>query len=322
MNFQLIPPVPNSKELLDIAFRKAREKIKLKKPKGEGVQLIRRKESAKLDIIKDILLSRLEKILQTFPEEKKLSPFYVKLIKLTLDYPLFKQSFGAVDWARAKLRAFHKEYNRKISRAGGLNELRDSSKQFYGRVSSVLKQIDSNLRYLERSRKIMKTYPDVKEMPTVCIYGFPNVGKSTLLNKLCGVKAKVASYAFTTLTINAGYLTAGNKIIQILDVPGTLARREKMNNFELMAELVLEELADPVIYVFDLSGYSGYPVEEQEELFQKVRKRKKVLVYLAKTDLTEPPVLSQFPHRHYSLEELGRELEKELGKELGEELSV
>ena len=99
----------------------------------------------------------------------------------------------------------------------------------------------------------MRTYPDVKEMFTVCIYGFPNVGKSTLLNKLTTSKATVAAYAFTTKEINAGYFTVEDKKIQVFDVPGTLARENKMNYIELQAELVVKELADIIIYVFDVS---------------------------------------------------------------------
>ena len=41
-----------------------------------------------------------------------------------------------------------------------------------------------------------------------------------------------------------------------------------MNIIEQQAELVLDQLAAVVIYVFDLSGYSGYAVEKQEELSQ------------------------------------------------------
>lgn len=314
MNFQTIPPVQSSKHFLDIAFRRAREKSSLKKikvkrirgkpAKDERLQILKKKELIKLDVIKDVLLPRLQKILETFPEEKKLPEFYVQLIKLTLDYPQFKKSFGAVNWAITKLRMFHKEYIRRINRADHSRSVHNTSKQFYGRISSILRQIDRNLFYLEQARKIMKTYPDIKEMPTVCIYGFPNVGKSTLLNKLCGSKAKVASYAFTTVTINAAYAEINDIKIQLLDVPGTLARKEKMNNIELQAELVVEELAEKIIYVFDLSGYSGYSIKKQEELFQKVKSKKKVLVYLAKQDLTDKEVLKSFKHKHYPLEKL------------------
>ena len=77
-----------------------------------------------------------------------------------------------------------------------------------------------------------------------------------------------------------------------------------MNLIELQAELVLEELAEAVIVVFDLSGYGGYSAERQEQLLKKLGRNKKVLIYLSKLDLTPAEVLEEFRHRYYSVEEL------------------
>ena len=155
----------------------------------------------------------------------------------------------------------------------------------------------------------MRTYPDIKDLPTVCIYGFPNVGKSTLLNKLTKTKAEVAAYAFTTKSINAGYATIKSKKIQFLDVPGTLARKDKMNLIERQADLVLDDLADIIIYVFDLTETCGFSFKEQEMLFKKLGKRK-VLVYLSKQDLMDEGKISEFKVKHYSLKELKENIGK------------
>ena len=71
MNFEKLAPVESSKVLLDIAFKKAREKEAQKKLQGTWIQLIKRKESLKLDIVKDSLVSKLEKVLSNSdPKEK------------------------------------------------------------------------------------------------------------------------------------------------------------------------------------------------------------------------------------------------------------
>lgn len=308
MNFQTLPVVESSKALLDIAFRTARRKGQERDLKGSWIEIIRKKESLKIDIIQYALSSRLRIYLETFPKELELPPFYVRLLHLTVDYVTFKKSMGALSWAIQKLQFFQREYVARINKTSDAVKIRESSRQFYGRVSSILKQIDPNLEYLEHCRKIMKSYPDVKDMFTVCVYGFPNVGKTTLLNKLTGTKAKTAAYAFTTKSINAGYFTIDDHTAQVLDVPGTLARPEKMNIIEQQAELVLEQLATVVIYVFDLSGYSGYSLEKQEELFQKIGKHKKVLVYVSKVDVTDPETLAEFPHKYNSVDEIKKKI--------------
>ena len=203
-----------------------------------------------------------------------------------------------------QLNKLYKSYASRVSKAHDVNAFSTILKQFYGRVSSVMKQIKDNLAYLEQSRKIMKTYPDIKEMFTVCFYGFPNVGKTTLLNKFTGTKAKIAGYEFTTKSINAGYTIIDRKKIQVLDVPGTLARKETMNNIELMAELVLDEVADVVIYVFDFSGTGRMGEAKQRALFEKIKDKHKVIPYLAKTDLTPREKWSGFVKSKQELKKL------------------
>ena len=302
MNFQTLPPVPPPKELLDLAFGKAREKGR-KKLEGDHLTVIRTRESLKLDVIKYTLVQRLQKVLDDFPDTKSLPVFYQKMLDLTLDYALFKKSLGAVNWCLQKIRVLHRDNVRRLAKERKEANINPLAKQFYGRVSSLLKQIKPNLEYLDQSRKVMKMYPDIKEMFTACIYGFPNVGKSTLLNTLAGSKAKVAAYAFTTLVINAGYIAHQGKKIQLLDVPGTLAR-EKKNNVELIAELVVQELADVIIYVFDMTEFCGYTIEQQKDLLERISKRKKVFVYLSKLDILDPAALASWKKKYYTLEEL------------------
>ena len=304
MNFEKIPPVPSADFLLDLAFRQAREQVAGRPLSGERKKALLSKERSKLDSIKDTLITRLGHILETFPKEVELPSFYTKLFHLTLDYPQFKKSFGAVHWAIGKVRSLHQEYGKKLLQAAGWPELRDMSKQFYGRLSSVIKQISQNLSYLEQCRQIMRGYPDIKEMFTVCIYGFPNVGKTTLLNKLTGTKAKVAAYSFTTKSINVGYCTLDSLKIQIIDVPGTLNRAEKMNFIEQQAELVRTDLAKVIVYVFDVSGESGYSLEQQEQLLQKITGPVPVLTYVSKTDITLSSQLHQFNLPRLSFSEL------------------
>ncbi|MEK6900346.1 MAG: GTPase [Nanoarchaeota archaeon] len=321
MNFEKIAPVESSKTLLDVAFKKARERSKEKKLSGEWEDIIRKKESLKLDIIKDTLVSKLEDTLSQFPQTEVLPEFYIKLMRLTLDYAAMKKSLGAVNWCSQRVKIFHREYVRKIVKMRSKEMIHKISLEFYGRISSTIKQIDENLKYLEECRRIMRTYPDIKDLFTVCIYGFPNVGKTTFLNKLADTKAKTAAYAFTTKSINVGYLRIDGMEVQVLDLPGTLARPEKMNNIELQAELALQELAKMIIFVFDLSESSGYSLEMQTKLFKKIQPLKP-LIYISKTDLPGGMPGEDFPYKYYSFESIKEELMKAAQKEAAKKAAI
>nr|AAC44620.1 GTP-binding protein [Thermoplasma acidophilum] len=57
---------------------------------------------------------------------------------------------------------------------------------------------------------------------TVALVGFPNVGKSSLLNRLTNSESEIGDYAFTTLQPIPGILEYKGAEIQILDLPGII----------------------------------------------------------------------------------------------------
>jgi len=219
-----------------------------------------------------------------------------------------------VNWAKGRSTKFFWFYRERIRKCMDIRRINDYRREFYGRVSSVLKQIKDELRFLEETRKIMKGFPTIKtETKTFSIIGFPNVGKTTLLFKLTGSKPEINSYAFTTKSINVSYIRKGKEKIQLLDTPGTLNRFDRMNDIERQAFLAMKHVANGFVYVFDLT--EPYPLEKQLKLLKRIKEFKlPVLVYLSKCDILDKKRVEGF------VKELGYkkvfresgELEKEL----------
>jgi len=195
-----IPKIEPPKFYMDVAFKRAQK-----------IQLIdhKKKQYQKINSIQEYLVKALDKIQETFPQIDELSPFYKELFTASVDVNKVKKSIGGVIWAKFQIKKFTDMYRRKLKRIDSdkKKDLNTVRSEYYGRVSSVLNQIKKELTTLEEARRIFIDFPIVKtSMKTVCIAGFPNVGKTTLLYKLTGSKADIQPYAFTTQGINISYI--------------------------------------------------------------------------------------------------------------------
>lgn len=291
MNFQGLSKIEKPDFYIDVAFRRANRRAGSVRSKLQGKQLNRMKKSRiieldKIATVKQTIIDQMDIILNSYPQTAHLNPFYLELVKSTLDYYMLKKSLGALNWVKKQINILFKMHNEKIKKSQSLEAVNKYRNQFYGRAVSVLKQVKKNLEYLEYARKIMKDYPSIKTgMSTIVIAGYPNVGKSTLLRTLTGAKPEIASYPFTTKKIMLGYF---EKKIQFIDTPGLLDRPiEKRNQIEKQAILALKYLAEKMIFMLDPSETCGYSIKDQIKLMNEMKKTLKVetFVVLNKIDL-------------------------------------
>jgi nucleolar GTP-binding protein len=254
----------------------------------------------------------MDNIVKKFPNIDNLPEIYTELIRLTLDYDYLKKSLGALTWLNKKLDELSNLYLKSLKTCETKANIQKVMGSYYGRIGSMMRQVDKNLRYIEDARKIMKNYPTLKtDLYTVAITGFPNIGKSTLLSKLTPAKPEIKDYAFTTKQINQGYAQYGLRKVQFVDTPGVL-NRDKMNNIELQAYLVLKYLVNLIVYVIDLT--EPYPIKRQEELLKSLKEHDKpIIVYLSKTDIIPKETFEKTKKKYravVTIEGLNKKIEK------------
>ncbi len=219
----------------------------------------------------------------------KLSP----LMKISLSFSPFERAFveayynlGEVRKAIAHLKATLtiladiRDQEAFMARKGDKNAL----KRYAGRVRDVLERGWESIQLLRRFRNFLHKIPPVKDMPTVVIAGFPNVGKSTLLGKLTGSQPKVSPIPFTTKGIMIGYMKCLYAPVQVLDTPGILDKPiHRLKREEKVALSAIAHAADLVVFLID----PLQPLEPQLTLLKNVKHYTHcpILVVQNKTDV-------------------------------------
>ncbi len=272
--FRNIPPILNARQLLDKSIRQTKKIQIHDRDKRYEIKkiIIGRTETFITD-----LTSKLESYVKNFPSIDKLPLFYQEIIDIKIDSNKLKKSLGAIDWARKTTLMVYSTQSSSLTKSGNVDFLKQKQKEIYGRVSSIVKQINKNLVFLSNAQKILRTFPDIEDIPTVVIAGYPNVGKSSLIRQLTKAKPEIAQYPFTTKQIYVGHMEKTvhyeKKKYQIIDTPGLLDRPlSERNNIEKQAISALRHLADLIVFVFDPSGTSGYQMNEQMLMLDDIKK--------------------------------------------------
>lgn len=165
-----------------------------------------------------------------------------------------------------------------------------------GRMVTAMKKLKSSLAFLEEVRKHMNRLPSIDPFTrTILLCGFPNVGKSSFINNITHASVEVQPYPFTTQSLYVGHTEYNHVKWQIIDSPGILDHDiENMNTIEMQSVTAMAHLKACMLFMLDISGTSGYTIEQQIELFDKIKtlfSKKPHILVLTKIDLKTPEQL-------------------------------
>ena len=273
MSLQHLPTIATAEELIERALKRS-SKIE-EKIRSADVRA-RVTSTRKVQALTDNLSQPLKKYVKAFPSFNNIHPFDYAIIDLTVSVDELRHSLGGIDWAANKVLEIGGDFSSKLSKTRKADASLGTMKKAYGRMTSVIRRVSSNLDFLIKARTVFRKLPAVNvEEPIAVFAGAPNVGKSSIIGAISTGKPEVKAYPFTTKAVSLGHIEMkyGRKM-QVMDTPGLLDRPDsERNDIEKQGIAALEHLSPTIVFLTDCSGTAGYPMENQMALRDELKSR-------------------------------------------------
>lgn len=289
-NFKRITPVPTAAALVDNVLSKTQRKTPTVVHRGYAISRIRAFYLTKVKFCQQMVHDKLTQILDDFPQVNDLHPFYGDLFGVLYDKDHYRIALGQLATARSLVDGIARDYARLIKFADSQYRAKALKRAALGRYATLLKRHAKNLQYLEDVRQHMARLPSIDPSTrTLLIAGFPNVGKSSFVNKVTRADLDVQPYAFTTKSLFVGHTDHKYLRWQVIDTPGILDHElEERNTIEMQSITALAHLRACVLFFVDPSEQCGYSLDKQLSLFRSISPlfaNKPIVVVANKTDL-------------------------------------
>nr|DBA25103.1 TPA: hypothetical protein GDO54_012673 [Pyxicephalus adspersus] len=289
-NFKKIMVVPTAKDFIDLTLSKTQRKTPTVIHKNYQINRIRQFYMRKVKYTQQNYHDRLSQILTDFPKLDDVHPFYADLMNVLYDKDHYKLALGQINIAKNLVDNVAKDYVRLMKYGDSLYRCKQLKRAALGRMCTIIKRQKQSLEYLEQVRQHLSRLPTIDpNTRTLLLCGYPNVGKSSFINKVTRADVEVQPYAFTTKSLFVGHMDYKYLRWQVVDTPGILDHPlEERNTIEMQAITALAHLRAAVLYVMDISEQCGHTLGEQLELFNNIRPlfaNKPLIVVLNKCDV-------------------------------------
>jgi len=296
-NFKKIVTIPTSQDFIDIILSKTQRKTPTVVHKQYKISRIRNFYLRKIKFTQQSFHDKLQLILTEFPKLEEVHPFYADLMNVLYDKNHYKLALGQLSIAKNLIDNVAKDYGRMMKFADSLYRCKCLKRAALGRMATIVKRQAQSLQYLEQVRQHLSRLPSIDpNTRTLLVCGYPNVGKSSFLNKITRADVEVQPYAFTTKSLYVGHTDYKYLRWQVVDTPGILDHSlEDRNTIEMQAITALAHLRAAILYVMDISETCGYTLEEQLNLFNNIKvlfTNKPLLIVLNKIDIKRLDELS------------------------------
>ncbi|KAM6920061.1 GTP-binding protein 4 [Lycodopsis pacificus] len=297
-NFKKIMVVPTAKDFIDITLSKTQRKTPTVVHKHYQIHRIRHFYMRKVKFTQQSYHDRLAQILTDFPKLDDIHPFYADLMNVLYDKDHYKLALGQINIAKNLIDNVAKDYVRLMKYGDSLYRCKQLKRAALGRMCTILKRQKSSLEYLEQVRQHLSRLPSIDpNTRTLLLCGYPNVGKSSFINKVTRADVDVQPYAFTTKSLFVGHMDYRYLRWQVVDTPGILDHPlEDRNTIEMQAITALAHLRAAVLYVMDVSEQCGHNLQQQLELFNSIRPlfaNKPLIIVANKCDVKKISELSE-----------------------------
>ena len=292
-NFKQLPIVPNAKEFIDIVLSKTHRKTPTVVHRHFKLSRIRHFYIRKVKYTQQNYHDKLQQIVDDFPKLDAVHPFYSDLMNVLYDRDHYKIALGQLNKAKHLVDNLARDYTRLLKYSDSLYRCKHLKIAALGRMCTLMRRQSKSLEYLEQVRQHLSRLPSIDpNTRTIIISGFPNVGKSSFINKVTRANVDVQPYAFTTKSLFVGHMDYEYLRWQVIDTPGLLDQPlDQRSTIEMQAITALVHLRAGILYVMDISEQCGKTMDQQLQLFRNIQpvfKGKPLIVCLNKMDVLRP----------------------------------